>query len=99
MLQLCQSLISQAVPSHAESPHLVLHSICPHTLLYFLSISLSHVHRHTVRSHIHELGAADICATIILAHWVDSQLHAGVALHCHIKNSNSGQTEGVTLER
>lgn len=34
----------------------------------------------------------------ILAHWVDSQLHAGVALHCCIKNSNVGHIEWVTLK-
>ena len=45
------------------------------------------------------LGAADICATIILAHWVSSQLHAGVELHCFIKNSNSGHTEWVPRKR
>lgn len=34
----------------------------------------------------------------ILAHWVDSQLHAGVALHRHIRNSNVGHIERVTLK-
>lgn len=34
----------------------------------------------------------------ILAGWVDSQLHAGVALHCRIKNSNVGHIERVTLK-
>lgn len=29
---------------------------------------------------------------------MDSQLHAGVALHGHIKNSNVGHIEGVTLK-
>lgn len=69
--------------------------------------SVSHVTKHTVHAHVcthtrlrhFGLRAADICATIILVHWVDSQLHAGVALHCRIKNSNSGHSEEVTPER
>lgn len=57
---------------------------------------------HVVHKHTQTCSAfwTNFCRHLchILAEWVDSQLHAGVALHCGIKNSNSGHTEEAILK-
>lgn len=60
--------------------------------------SWTRAHRRTVhtRSAFRTRRHRHLCH--ILAGWVDSQLHAGVVLHCRIKNSNVGHIERVTLK-